>query len=336
MDMGGEVKLPAIGPVNKKVLIGIGSVAAVYVGYSYYKSRSGVVDTTADPTLDPGYVDPGVLPSVSGAVSPDNSYGSGSSTSPTTDDYGFTGTTNSQWTDFVSTRLVQSETWTYTNIISALGNFLAGRPLSTADQQIVQAAIAVGGYPPVGSHVVVPGGNVDITVAPTGLRVDTTASTSVHLVWQAVAGASSYGVYRSDTGSTVVGVGNGTAATVAGLQPNKSYTFYVAARSAAGSIGPKSAGATGRTKAITLARPATPKTVSVGTTSAVVATNAVSGAQYYRWYVNGGTRAVSDAPTTDIKGLTKNHSYKITVAADTTTNTPGPVSGALTLKTKAR
>lgn len=337
MDMGGEVKIPAIGPVNKKVLFGVGGAAAAFIGYSYYRARQNAAASASTDPTDPGYVDPGVLPSVAGAVPADNSYGSGGAAAPSTDDYGFHGTTNSEWTQYTSTQLMQSDRWSYTDILQALGNYLAGKPLATLDQQIVQAAIAVGGPPPVGTHVVVSGGNTKITVAPTGLKVVSTTSTTATVSFTEVAGAGYYRGYHSDVpGNANVASSDRSPIVFSGLQPNKSYSFQVAADSTSDVPGPKSASVTGKTKAISLARPSTPHLVSAGVSSVKVSTGTVKGAQYYRWYVNGVAHGSSDTPVYTITGLKKATSYKVTVAADTTTNSPGPVSAAVSVKTKAK
>ncbi|WP_164905034.1 chitinase [Streptomyces cyaneus] len=67
--------------------------------------------------------------------------------------------------------------------------------------------------------------------APTGLKSGTVTSSSVALSWSAVAGATSYAVYRD--GAKVQTV-TGTSATIAGLSPSTAYSFQVAALNEAG------------------------------------------------------------------------------------------------------
>ena len=334
MDISGKVDVPALGPVNKKVVIGIGGAAAVYIGYMYYRSR-GATDS-ADVPVDPGMEDPGTIPSVSGAIKDDNSYGSGGGTTPpASDDYGFSGTTNSQWTQYTSTQLAQSDRWSYTDIVDALGNYLAGKPLSTTQQAIAQAAIAIAGYPPVGSHVIVPGGNTAILVAPTGLKVSATTANSVTLTFNPVAGAGLYRAYRSGASSNV-GAADNPQIMVSGLQPNTSYSFQVAADTTSGAPGPKSSPVTGKTKAVTLAKPTGLKATAVTKSTVTVTCSKVTGAQYYRWYVDNHARGASDGPTYTIGGLSAKKKYTITVAADTTSNSPGPRSAGLSVTTKSK
>lgn len=240
----GDVDLPGVGKVDKRVLLGVGGVAAVFVGWKWWQARNAEAYDAEGEPVDPGFEDGGLLPGVAGAVRPDNDYGIPGE-EPSTDDFGFTGKTNSQWTQYVTTQLVQSDRWSYTDIVTALGQFLANKPLTTTQVAIVQAAIALAGYPPQGSHVIIPGGNVPVLVAPTGLSGTALSDTQVSLKWSAVAGADEYEVYR---GSAEVMQVSGTSATVSGLTASTSYAFQVAAVSAGGQAGPKSSSVTVKTK----------------------------------------------------------------------------------------
>lgn len=258
MKLTGKVDVPVLGSVDKRVLLGVGGVAAVFVGWKWWQARSGSYDPEAE-AVDPGFEDGGLLPGVSGAVRPDNDYGLPGDNEESTDDYGFTGKTNSQWTQYVTTQLVQSDRWSYTDIVTALGQFLANKPLTTDQIAIVQAAIAIAGYPPEGSHVIIPGGNTPILVAPTGLTGTADSDTAVSLRWSAVAGASGYQVFRGSAQAASV---SGTSATVTGLAPSGSYDFQVAAVAGGGQVGPKSSTVRVKTKAkptTTTPKPTTPK-----------------------------------------------------------------------------
>ncbi|NML55010.1 chitinase [Streptomyces sp. R302] len=77
-----------------------------------------------------------------------------------------------------------------------------------------------------------PGGApVEIPATPTGLAAGSPTSTSVPLNWPAVAGATSYRIYR---GGTAVGTATGTSYTATGLTPNTAYSFQVSAVNSAG------------------------------------------------------------------------------------------------------
>lgn len=317
---------------SKKILIPVVIAAAGYIGWRYWQARNGTgADAGTDPTTS-DFADGGTAPSVIGAVSPDNSYGS-----DTGSDTGDSGndptrfTTNAQWTAYVSTQLQSG--YEYSAIVTALGNYLGSQPLSSDQQTIVRAAIAVGGYPPVGSFSIIPGGNTDLTIAPTGLKVTAVTATSVSLSWNPVAGAASYRVYRSGA-STNIGTSNTGSIRIDGLQSGTSYTFHVAAFSAAGKAGPNSSTVTAKTSTVTLGKPSTPTLSSISKTSVKVATHPVSHADGYRWYVNGTAHGYSEAPSYTIQGLASKHEYTVTVAADLAHQNPGPASAGKKFKTK--
>jgi hypothetical protein len=329
----GTVTLPGIGPVKKKLLMAVGGAGAAYVLWRYWQS-SQAGGAAADPGADP-YADAGTLPPVAGAVKADNGYGlaggdaGGSAT-------GFTGTSNSAWSQYAAQALSSaSDKWSYGDILAALGAFIANRPLSGVQQEIVQAAIAMAGPAPEGTHVVIPGGDVPITVAPGHLRAwDATTDTQIGLQWDPVAGASHYRIFRTDLGSEPVGDSVDTKAYARGLTPNKSYAFQVAAVSASGKTGPKSSVFKASTKSVTLSKPATPRATMITRSGAHVSVPAVKGATGYLWYLNGAERGHSDAPGQSLSGLKANTSYKVAVRADTATQAPGPLSAAVTFKTK--
>lgn len=199
--MAEDVQVPKLGGVNKHAVLAVGGVAAAYLGYRYYQSRQAAATATADPT-DPGYQDPGTIPSVdnggsTGTVGGYGTYapygydpnGNPITTPPTSSDYGFTGTTNAQWTQYAATQLEQSGTWSYTDVVSALGEFLANVPMSAVHIQITQAAIAVAGNPPTGSHTVIPApaappaATVPAAKAPAHVHVTTATKTSFTVAW---------------------------------------------------------------------------------------------------------------------------------------------------------
>lgn len=257
----GEVDLPGVGGVDKKILIGVGAVAAAFLGWQYWRARQSA---GAEPEpVDPGFEDAGLLPGVDGAVRPGGDYGlpdgDGSGKGGSVDDYGFRGTTNSQWTQYVAAKLAQDDRWPHSTVLEALGAYLAARPLTTAQQQIVQAGIAVAGSPPVGYYVVIPGGDVPILVAPSGVSASATAYNAVTVRWNAVAGAAKYEVTGSGISARTV---TGTSTSVTGLKEATGYGFQVRAVSASGVKGPASGTATATTprqmKPPTVPKPAPP------------------------------------------------------------------------------
>lgn len=329
MEMTGDVDVPVVGHMDKRVLVGVGGVAVAFVGWKWWQSRkqAAAYDPAAD-GVDPGMQDPGVLPSVAGAVSPDNSYGLPNGQAPSTDDFGFHGTTNSQWTQYVSTRLSQSDRWSYTDIVSALGAFTTNKPLSKSQQDIVQAAIAEAGYPPEGSHVIIPGGDVPLTVAPSGLSASAITNTTATLKWSPLAGATHYRIYRKDLGLETVGESNDPLWMARGLQPGRSYQFEVAGVTGSGKNGPMSGFVTVKTKAQSLAAPKGLKASSTATTASL-SWSGVSGVGLYRIYRSDlGAESVGDSRDTrwQARGLAKNHHYTFRVVAVDNNGVNGPAA----------
>lgn len=336
----GKVDLPGVGEVDKRVVAGVGGALAVFVGWKYYQSRSATAYDPTQDAVDPGMEDPGVLPSVSGAVSGDNSYGLSDGSSTSTDSYGFTGTTNTQWGQYATTQLSQaSDTWSYATIAAALGKFVTNKALTASEQEIVQAAILLAGYPPEGSHPIISGGDTKVTVAPTGLAVTSTTTTTAVLSWSPVAGAQSYRAYRSGA-STNVGVTDApnTTLTVSGLQPNTEYSFQVAADSLGDTPGPRSTAVKAKTKPVSLKAPTGVKVSSIAATAATVGWTKVPGATAYRIKVNGQIRGAADGGLSSYRltGLSKKTKYSVTVAADTTNQSPGPDSKPVSFTTKTK
>jgi hypothetical protein len=330
-------ELPGVGKVDQRVVLGVGAGTAALVGFMYWRSRgdagSAADGASADDTSD--FASDGTVPGVLGAVSPTNSYGladSDGDTTSGTDAYGFNGTTNSQWSQYASQQLSQSDTWSYTDIVSALGNYLSGTPLTALQKQIVQAAIAIGGAAPTGNHVIVSGGNVPITIAPSTLTTSNVTSTGATITFSQVAGAAGYRAYRS-TG-TNIGSSVGNSITLSNLEPSKSYSIQVAAITPSGATGPKSKSVVFTTKDVNLRTPRKPRVSEVTKTTAHVTTLPVKSADGYNWYVNGVAHGHSDGPSYTVSRLRRKTTYKVSVAADTSNGAPGKPSAAKLFKTK--
>lgn len=235
-----DLNIPKLGPVNKHVVIAVGIGAVGFVGWRYYVSRSAASSVgTADATTS-DFADGGTVPSVLNAVPSDGSFGG---------DTGATGTTttttntpgnfanNAEWTQYVTGQLESSDTWSYSDIVTALGNAFASKPLSTLQQSIVQAALAVGGPPPVGTLVLVTGGNTPVTGTPSGFVILAEGPNSTTVRFSAVPGADHYLVYK---GGSVVASGASSPITITGLTPSTKSTYTMAAVSASGAAGPMS------------------------------------------------------------------------------------------------
>lgn len=335
MQLTGQMDLPVVGSVDKRVVLAVGGLAAAFVGWRYWQARgSAGYDPAA---VDPGMEDPGVLPSVSGAVRDDGAYGLPDGEEKGADSYGFKGTTDSQWTQYAASQLVASDRWSYTDIVVALGKYTSGKALSRSEQEIVQAAIAVAGRPPEHPTApVIPGGDTKITVAPTGVKVLSTTTTSVTLGWNAVAGAQSYRAYRG-TGSAVgVTDAPNTRLTVTGLKPNTEYGFQIAADSIGDLPGPKSATVKGKTKSVKLKAPTNIRVSSVTKSTAKVSWSGVPGADHYLIYINGVAHGSSDHSPYTVVSLRPRTRYSVTVKADTTSQGPGPASRSAKFTTRKK
>lgn len=332
----GDVDIPKIGKLPKKVLIPLAVGLAGFVAWRFWQAKKGTGSDGTDSTVadgEFGAVDSSI-PGVVGAVSGNNAYGDSGNSNTDNGNDPTRFTNNAQWTDYVVGKLQQSDTWTYTDIVTAIGLGLASKPTTDTQQAILRAALAVGGQPPSGAIVIVTGGNTAITVAPTGLKVTAVTQTTVSLSWNAVAGAASYRVYRSGA-STNVGVATGTTIRIDGLQPATSYTFHVTALTASNQAGPTSANVSAKTSTYALAKPATPTVSAITKTNAKVSTKAVAHADGYRWYINGVARGYSESPTNfTIGSLAANHKYTVTVAADLAHQNPGPTSAGRVFTTK--
>lgn len=87
---------------------------------------------------------------------------------------------------------------------------------------------------------------------------------------------------------------------------------------------------------IALAAPTGLKVVSTTTNSVTLSWNRVTGAGYYRAYRSGSSTNVgaTDGTTITIGGLQPGFEYSFQVAADTTSNKPGPKSSSVKTRTK--
>jgi hypothetical protein len=327
---GGTVNVPKVGPVKKPVVITIALAGVAYVGWRYYQDRQAAAADTGDASTDGSFEDGGTIPAVDGAYTgqsvglPDTS-----GTAPGTGDYGFTGSTNSQWTQYAATQLSMSGNQDYSAILVTLGQYLAGKPLSTAQQQTVQAAIAVAGNPPEGAHPIIPGGDTPLTIAPAGLVASGITSTTANLSWQPVAGAAHYRVYRADLGKETVGESNDPNWQARGLSGGRTYQFQVAAVSASGANGPMSGPVTVKTPAVRLAAPAGLRVTATTATTASLTWQPVPGASGYRMYRSDtGQESAGDSrdPAWQARGLRAGTTYTIYVHAVDNNGTNGPAA----------
>lgn len=331
--MTSTIDVPAIGAMDKRIVIGAGVAVVGFLGWRYYRASSGVEEVAEEPT---GYEDGGTIPAVEGATDWYGSGGSSSSGGSASDGTSTQILTNAQWSTYARDQLLNVDAYSGQSIGEALGNYLTGRPLSSEQQRIVRSAIGYAGYPPVGTHPIIPGGDATVTTAPDGLRQTGVSQTSVNLQWNPMDGVSSFAVYRTDVSVPTSVSRTGTTATVGGLAPNTSYTFQVAALSSSGQPGPKSQAITTKTAAWKLAAPPTPSASSVKATSILAKTSKVTGADGYEWFRNGALVGHTDQPAYTYTGLKPRTKYTLQVRADNRAQSAGPLSGRRIITTKSK
>lgn len=329
--MAETINIPKVGPVKKVYVWGAIGVVGAYVAWRWYSAGAAAGDETTYATSDVGEgVDASGVVGAGGASG--NVQYAGSTTDGTSGDVI---DTNAEWTQ-AAVQFLANQGKDPVAVSEALGEFIDRRPLDDAEQSIARAAMAAFGQPPENRPwTVIPQVGPTTMAAPANLRAwDKTTSTQVGFQWDPVPGAAHYRIYRADLGSEPIGDSFDTKFWARGLTPNTTYRFQVAAISTLGKTGPKSSTYTGKTAQVSLAKPSTPSVSGITRSTVNVRTGAVKGAQYYRWYLNGKASGSSDTPAYTIRGLKANTTYKVTVRADTTNQTPGPESGARTFKTK--
>lgn len=149
--------------------------------------------------------------------------------------------TNVQWTAAAVERLSATGGFDSAAVYVALGDFLARRPLTQAEQNIVRAAIAAAGPPPEGGPytIIEQVGPVTLT-APTGLKATAVGKTTITIEFKPVTGAAMYYLYRDGVTGNISGSRN-TTIVASGLSAGKTYKLSVAAAATTGKVGPRSA-----------------------------------------------------------------------------------------------
>jgi Fibronectin type III domain len=287
--MAGEdkVKVPFIGETNKATL-GIAVLAGVgALGYAYFKKKKAASATAAasgagqyaygygsqyaygSSQYSPyGY---GYGPFGLGAYGGSGNYGYGyygAGTGSPDEEVPSQASTNAEWSEATVSALT-AQGFAGQDVLTALGLYLTGSPMSALQVQIVQAAIAAEGYPPVaGSNGYPPainsggttgGGQTGTTPAsPTGSgstgttgatgttqvrapgmpaspKTSRVTSSGFALSWPKTAGATSYRVRVTYQDKPVwENTTSGTSINVTGLTADHTYTAHVAASNAGG------------------------------------------------------------------------------------------------------
>lgn len=156
--MPGDVKLPGIGPVSKRALLIGGAGAVVVMGVLWYRKRTSTPASTSDTTGDTSGVDTSGLDTSGDLVSGLGSGGTITDTSTTTNTGPGTFTSNAQWTQYAEQILAPEETDGGAALSAALGAYIVGKPVDATQESLIDQAISVAGYPPVGGPTGYPPG----------------------------------------------------------------------------------------------------------------------------------------------------------------------------------
>jgi len=165
--------------------------------------------------------------------------------------------------------------------------------------------------------------------APGNLHSTSTSATSITIAWNSVSGASYYRVYQN--GSYIKKV-TGTSYTSSSLDPSTVYGFKVAAVNSSGSLGAY----TGNVYIKTQKLPAPPslRSATVTANSIKMFWNTVSGASYYRFYMNGSFVGKTTNAYYTCSNLTSKTVYCFKVVAVDKNGTLGSYSNNVNVRTK--
>ncbi len=206
------------------------AVAVGVIGYAWWKQGdAGSAEV----------VDPGLEASVDEYDSPLGNSGTNSSGS-------FAGNvdedridTNAEWSQ-AAVEFLQGAGYDASAVISALGKYLEFKPLSATEAQIVMAARAAVGEPPVGGPYPIKDALPNPTptsIKPgpvTGLRTYSQSANTIWLDWNDVKDSRGYDIVRSDEPNSPK-TSLTSSFTSSGLKSKKSYTYKVRARPNVGS-----------------------------------------------------------------------------------------------------
>lgn len=241
------VKIPGIGPVEKKwVYIGGAAVAGI-VGYAYWtrvrESEPEVSDYTGEATGEYAY---------DGSV--DEYVNPGGSEAPVEEDYNPAPSNNVEWGQKATSILIDLG---YEPIAAgiAVGQYLLRQKLAVTQAEMIRTATGQLGPPPSGTFP------IDTTPTPpatqypagttlkgaTGLKQVSSTNTSIGLDWNEVDGAVGYFMYVEGHGKPY-GYSRTSNGIMGGLPKRGAYTVYVRAVGADDGLGAKSSGLRARTK----------------------------------------------------------------------------------------
>jgi hypothetical protein len=330
--MPDQVDIPKVGKVPKKYVIASVVLVGGYVAYRWYQASAATGEPDPfTPSVGEGGPD---ASGVVGAPAGGNTQYAGTVTDNTDPNKI---NTNDQWFNTAVERLSATGGWDAAAVQSALGEFLARRPLDESEQSIVRAAIGAAGEPPENRPwTVIPQVGPTTLDAPKNVRLYSNPTASeIRFQWDPVPGAISYVIYRAGVGESI-GASFDTKYYAQRLDPGVSYSFQVKAVSSLGKQGPASATFTAKTSTSGLAAPTAVSVNQVTSSSAQVGWKAVPNATGYRVTVSSskGTRTYDAAGTYVVaRSLGSNLRHTAVVQARFSTAW-GPKSSPVTFTTK--
>jgi hypothetical protein len=205
--MAETIKLPVLGPTKRGWVIAGGALIAGIVGYAWWnRAKTGVAEEVLPEDIPQDREPP---PTVVGEENFD------------TGEVRAIINTNDEWVSAALERLANAG---YDTLfaLTTLGKYLARRPLTEAEANLVQSALGVAGTPPQGGPYPITregaSGPTTAFAAPT-VRARQTSRVSVTISWTPVPDATGYQVRRirggtPGTGEPWFSVGNKTSHTV--------------------------------------------------------------------------------------------------------------------------
>lgn len=230
------VDVPGVGPVDKRVLLGLGGAVVVVTGVIYWR-RSQAEAAEGDAAVEAFD---------EGALTDTGEFGGGAgwqwAATPTGDVIEGSGSsaprTNPEWTSRANEALIGAG-YGPTEVAAALGKYLGRQPLSSTEAVMVRAALGFVGNPPEGTYAVTLAPATatptpttpKAPAAPSSVSVSLIGTDKAQLRWPAVAGATGYSVWRNGAhfGTTL-----GTALNVTGLKRGAANYVEVAATNGGG------------------------------------------------------------------------------------------------------
>lgn len=255
----GKVTIPGTKVKVPKIAAGIGVAVVAVLAIMYYRNKKAKAAAPGTTVTDPdGNVCAALAPSGfcpgtpgdlnaqaqgSGAGGFGGGFGGGTTDTPvgTQVQNGPPFTTNAAWSQYVISQL--SQTVDPAALTNAIGEYLAGAQVTTAQEQLIRDAIAVGNTPPVaGTNGFPPSINVggsktgggQVPPRPSDLALDLEGPTTIVATWRPSAHASSYMFQVTPHDPAPHNIGDRTDYSAGGLEHGKTYTVHVAAENANG------------------------------------------------------------------------------------------------------